>query len=75
MHPESGGNVWQMWNRRIGQDHNKICASYLDAQEYNSLLETLYLLSNPSNANRLHEGISQHRKDLVREIDVTAYLD
>ena len=47
----------------------------LDAQEYSSLLETLYLLSNPVNANRLREGISQHQKGLAREIDVTAYLD
>ena len=47
----------------------------LDAQEYSSLVETLYLLSNPANANRLREGISQHQKGLAREIDVTAYLD
>ena len=47
----------------------------LDAKEYSSLLETLYLLSNPVNANRLREGISQHQQGRVREIDVTAYLD
>ncbi len=47
----------------------------LDAKEYSSLIETLYLLSNPNNAQRLHEGISQHQQGLVREIDVKAYLD
>lgn len=47
----------------------------LDAKEYNSLIETLYLLSNPVNANRLREGILQHKKGQVREIDVTTYLD
>ena len=47
----------------------------LDAQEYNSLIETLYLLSDPANAHRLREGIEQHKQGLVREIDVTAYLD
>ena len=47
----------------------------LDAKEYSSLIETLYLLSNPVNANRLREGISQHQQGLVREIDVKTYLD
>ena len=47
----------------------------LDANEYSSMLETLYLLSNPANANRLREGIAQHRQGLIWEIDVTAYLD
>lgn len=47
----------------------------LDAKEYSGLIETLYLLSNPANADRLREGISQHQQGQVREIDVTAYLD
>jgi antitoxin YefM len=47
----------------------------LDAKEYSRLVETLYLLSNPVNANRLREGMSQHQQGLVREIDVKAYLD
>jgi antitoxin YefM len=47
----------------------------LDAKEYSSLIETLYLLSDPINANRLREGISQHQQGLVREIDVKTYLD
>ena len=47
----------------------------LDAKEYSGLMETLYLLSNPTNANRLREGIAQHQQGLVKEIDVTAYLD
>ena len=47
----------------------------LDAKEYSGLMETLYLLSNPTNASRLREGIAQHQQGLVKEIDVTAYLD
>ncbi len=47
----------------------------LDAKEYSSLVETLYLLSNPANRDHLYEGISQHQQGLVREIDVKAYLD
>jgi antitoxin YefM len=47
----------------------------LDAKEYSGLIETLYLLSNPANAARLREGISQHQQGQVREIDVTTYLD
>ena len=47
----------------------------LDAQEYSSLIETLYLLSNPINANRVRQGITQHQQGHVKEIDVTAYLD
>lgn len=47
----------------------------LDAKEYNSFIETLYLLSNPANGDRLREGISQHKQSQIKEIDVTAYLD
>ncbi|MGI0482731.1 type II toxin-antitoxin system Phd/YefM family antitoxin [Geminocystis sp. CENA526] len=47
----------------------------LDAKEYSSLIETLYLLSSSANAERLREGILQHKLGKVREIDVTTYLD
>jgi antitoxin YefM len=68
---------------RIAKNHEVISVEkapeqaivMLDAQEYNSLIETLYLLSNPANASRLREGIEQHKQGLAREIDVTAYLD
>ncbi len=43
---------------------------------YAGLLETLYLLSNPANADRLRTGKQQHDAGQTREIiDVTAYLD
>ncbi len=47
----------------------------LDANDYNSLMETLYLLQNPANAERLRKGIEQHRQGQMREIDVKAYVD
>lgn len=47
----------------------------LDAKEYSSLIETVYLLSNSANADRLREGILQHKLGKVKEIDVTTYLD
>jgi len=47
----------------------------LDADDYNSLMETLHLLQNPANAERLRKGIEQHRQGQVREIDVKAYVD
>jgi antitoxin YefM len=47
----------------------------VDANEYDSLLETLYLSQPPANAERLRQSMEQHRQGQVREIDVTAYLD
>ena len=47
----------------------------VDLDDYNNLMETFYLLSNPANAERLREGIIQHREGKTKEIDVTAYLD
>jgi len=47
----------------------------LDEKEYSSLIETLYLLSDSANADRLREGILQYQIGKVKEIDVTTYLD
>ena len=33
----------------------------ISLDEYNSIIETAYLLSNPKNADRLHESIAQAR--------------
>jgi antitoxin YefM len=41
----------------------------LDAKEYSSLVETLHLLSNSTNSDRLRQGISQHQQGLTKEID------
>jgi antitoxin YefM len=56
---------------RINQNHEVISVVRND----NSLMETLYLLQNPANAERLRKGIEQHRQGEYREIDVKAYLD
>lgn len=47
----------------------------MDREDYSSLVETLHLLGNPANAERLMEGIRQHREGRTRKIDVNAYLD
>jgi len=47
----------------------------VDADEYNSIMETFFLLRSPANAERLREGIRQHRQGQVKTIDVEAYLD
>ena len=58
----------------ISVDENRSVV-VLDLDDYNSLIETMYLLSNPVNAERLREGMKQHREGKRKEIDVTAYLD
>jgi antitoxin YefM len=50
-------------------------AVILDMDDYESLLETFHLLSNPVNAERLREGMQQHVAGHRKVIDVTAYLD
>lgn len=68
---------------RIAHHHEVISVAHdpdhsivlLDAKEYESLLETLYLSQHPVNAERLRQGIEQHRQGQIREIDVTTYLD
>jgi antitoxin YefM len=47
----------------------------LDAKEYNSLVETFYLLSNPANCDRLYQGILQHQQDQVREEEENLTLE
>ena len=47
----------------------------LDADDYESLMETFSLTRNPVNAARLREGIRQHQAGQYKEIDVTPYLD
>ena len=47
----------------------------LDADDYESLMETLFLLRSPANAKRLREGMRQHRQGQVKSIDAKAYLD
>lgn len=68
---------------RITQNHEIISVTQnqgqsviiLNSQDYASLIETLYLLQNPANAERLRQGIEQHQQGRLKEIDVIAYLD
>lgn len=69
--------------KQVTQTHQSISVTYhndqtvviLDAKEYNSLMETLFLSQPSINDQRLRQGIEQHRQGQVKEIDVAAYLD
>lgn len=39
---------------------------------YNSMMETMYLLSNPANAQRLMEAVAQDREGMATGHDLTA---
>jgi antitoxin YefM len=47
----------------------------LDGEDYRSIVETLYLVQNPANAERLKLGMRQHQEGQRRTVDVDAYLD
>jgi antitoxin YefM len=47
----------------------------LDADDYRSIMETLYLLGNSANAERLCKGMQQHRTGQRKVIDVKSYMD
>jgi antitoxin YefM len=47
----------------------------LDGEDYRSIMETLYLVQNPANAERLKLGMRQHQEGQRRTVDVEAYLD
>ena len=47
----------------------------LDAEDYESIIETLHLVRHPANAERLRRGMAQHRPGETSEIDVAPYLD
>jgi len=47
----------------------------VDGDEYRSVMETFYLLRSPANAERLRQGINQHKEGKTKSIDVEAYLD
>ncbi len=47
----------------------------VDGDEYRSVMETFHLLRSPANAERLIQGIRQHKEGKTKTIDVEAYLD
>ena len=47
----------------------------VDGDEYRSIMETFHLLRSPANAERLRQGIQQHKEGKTKSIDVEAYLD
>ena len=79
---ELQANLETVFNR-ITQTHQIVSVArdsgqtviLIDANEYNSLIETLFLSQPSINDQRLRQGIEQHRQGQVKEIDVTAYLD
>ncbi|WP_295384538.1 type II toxin-antitoxin system Phd/YefM family antitoxin [uncultured Thiodictyon sp.] len=47
----------------------------LDGEDYRSIMETLYLLQDPANAQHLKLGMRQHQDGQRLTIDVATYLD
>jgi PHD/YefM family antitoxin component YafN of YafNO toxin-antitoxin module len=56
----------------IDKDHEIIL---VDAENYNSYIETSYLIRNAANAQRLQKGMQQYRLGQRKVIDVKAYMD
>lgn len=47
----------------------------IDADEYNSMVETLHLFNSPVNAKRLEQGIQEAKNGLGEEIDLQNIMD
>lgn len=47
----------------------------VDADDYESLMETVHLLRVPANAERLLKGAEQYRQGQRKVVDVNTYLD
>ena len=47
----------------------------VDGDEYRSVMETFHLLHSPANAERLRQGIQQHKEGKTKSIDAEAYLN
>jgi len=68
---------------RVNDDHQPVSIRraggrgvvVMDADDYASIQETLYLVRNPANAERLRLGMKQHQNGQTTEIDIDAYLD
>jgi len=45
---------------------NKVNVVLISADEYSSLIETHYLLSNPANAEHLRKSIAQHKMGILQ---------
>lgn len=76
------GNVREICNRvlddqepvEVALDEDRKVV-VLDLEDYRGILDTLHLLGNPENAERLRESVRQMKAGKTREIDVAAYLD
>jgi antitoxin YefM len=68
---------------RVNEDHEPVAIRrsggravvVVDAEDYASVLETLHLVRDPANAERLRKGMEEHQAGQRKEIDVTPYLD
>jgi len=67
----------------VNEDHEQVMVTrpngravmLVDAEDYESLMETVHLLRIPANAARLLKGAEQYRKGQRKTVDVNAYLD
>jgi antitoxin YefM len=76
------GNLKKVLDR-VNSDHVPVSVArtggrevvLVDGDDYRSIMETLHLVRSPANAERLEEGMRQHREGQRNVIDVEAYLD
>lgn len=50
-------------------------AVLMSEEQYNSLMETFYLLSNPANAKHLLTSIAQDKHNQIRQVSLTELAD
>jgi len=79
---ELRGNIKSVFDQ-VNKNHEQIMVTrpngqavmLVDADDYESLMETVHLLRIPANANRLLVGAEQYRQGQRKVIDVNTYLD
>ena len=62
--------VVQNQNPLIITRKNKVSVVLISADEYSSLIETNYLLSNRANADHLRKSIAQHKNGKVKSREI-----
>ncbi|MBL4774859.1 MAG: type II toxin-antitoxin system prevent-host-death family antitoxin [Mariprofundus sp.] len=68
---------------QVNEDHEQVLVTrpngqavmLVDADDYESLMETVHLLRVPANTTRLLKGVEQYKQSQRKVVDVNTYLD